>query len=81
MDRRQQKTRSAIFQAFTRLLEKKHYNNFTEYPSYLRPGVPEDLALRHLISSFAETVKWWTDQKMHVPPEKLAGYYMKLILI
>ena len=29
MDRRQQKTRSAIFQAFNRLLEKKHYNNIT----------------------------------------------------
>ncbi len=27
MDRRQQKTRSAIFRAFNHLLEKKHYNN------------------------------------------------------
>ena len=29
MDRRQQKTRNAIFQAFNHLLEKKHYNNIT----------------------------------------------------
>ena len=29
MDRRQQKTRNAIFQAFNRLLEKKHFNNIT----------------------------------------------------
>ncbi len=29
MDRRQQKTRSAIFQAFNHLLEQKHYNNIT----------------------------------------------------
>lgn len=29
MDRRQQKTRSAIFQAFDHLLEKKHFNNIT----------------------------------------------------
>ena len=29
MDRRQQKTRRAIFQAFNRLLEKKHFNNIT----------------------------------------------------
>lgn len=29
MDRRKQKTRSAIFQAFNRLLEEKHYNNIT----------------------------------------------------
>jgi AcrR family transcriptional regulator len=29
MDRRQQKTRSAIFRAFNRLLEEKHFNNIT----------------------------------------------------
>ena len=29
MDRRQQKTRNAIFQAFNRLLEQKHYNSIT----------------------------------------------------
>lgn len=29
MDRRQQKTRKAIFQAFNRLLERKHFNNIT----------------------------------------------------
>ena len=29
MDRRQQKTREAIFKAFSRLLEKKNYNNIT----------------------------------------------------
>ena len=29
MDRRQQRTRAAIFQAFNRLLEKKHFNNIT----------------------------------------------------
>jgi len=29
MDRRQQKTRNAIFQAFNRLLEEKHFNSIT----------------------------------------------------
>ena len=29
MDRRQQKTREAIFQAFSTLLEKKSYNHIT----------------------------------------------------
>jgi len=180
MDRRQQKTRSAIFQAFSRLLEKKHYNNITvqeildeanigrstfyshfetkdallkemctdifhhvfsrelkseashdfsasnpglyerithllyhvrenksnllgvlssesgelflrffkdylavmfrEYPSLLKPGVPEDLAMNHVVGSFAEAVQWWIDQKMKMPPDELAAYYLKLVM-
>ena len=179
MDRRQQKTRSAIFHAFNRLLETKHYNNITvqeildeanigrstfyshfetkdallkemctdifdhvfshdlrseashdfsasdhglrekithllyhlrdnkgnligilsgesselfmrffkeyltvmfgEYPELLRSDVPEDIAMNHLVGSFAEAVKWWIDQKMKTPPEELADHYLKLI--
>ncbi len=29
MDRRQQRTRNAIFEAFNRLLERKHFNSIT----------------------------------------------------
>ena len=178
MDRRQQKTRSAIFQAFNRLLEEKHFHNITvqeildeanigrstfyahfetkdellkemctdifdhifshelhsetshdfslsdhglrekithllyhlkdnkgnvlavlsgesgelfmryfkeylgrmfeQYPECLNKDVPEDFAMNHLVGSLAEAVKWWIRDKMKLPPEKLAEYYLKL---
>ena len=52
---------------------------FREYPELLKPDVPEDLAMNHLVGSFAETVKWWIAQKMKMPPEELADYYLRLI--
>ncbi len=179
MDRRQQKTRTAIFQAFTRLLETKHFNNITvqeilneanvgrstfyahfetkeallkemcteifdhvfsedlhsekthdfsgsghglkerithllyhlrdnkgnaagmlsgesselflryfkeyltvmyeEYPDCIRPDVPRELALNHLVGSFAEAVKWWIKTRMKLRPEELADDYLRLI--
>ena len=179
MDRRRQKTRNAIFQAFNRLLEKKHFNNITvqeildeanigrstfyshfetkdvllkemctdifdhifsrelhsershdfslsdhglketithllyhlkdnrgnvvgvlsgesgelfmryfkeylaamfeQYPESIKQDVPRDFALKHLVGSLAEAVKWWIGSKMEFPPEELAGYYLELI--
>lgn len=52
---------------------------FREYPELLKPDVPEDLAMNHLVGSFAETVKWWIAQKMKMPPEELADHYLRLI--
>ena len=52
---------------------------FQQYPRSIRPDVPRDFALNHLVGSFAEAVKWWIRTRMEMSPEELAGHYMKLI--
>lgn len=67
MDRRQEKTRDAIFKALQTLLKQKSYNSIT---------VPETFLIHHLAGSFTETVKWWVSQNMDQTPEMVAAYYM-----
>ncbi len=52
---------------------------FQQYPESLRKDVPSDLALNHLVGSFAEAVKWWIKTKMKMGPEELAENYLKLV--
>ncbi len=178
MDRRQQKTRKAIFEAFNRLLEEKHFNNITvqeilneanvgrstfyahfdtkdallkemctdifdhifshelhsetshdfsssdhglqekithllyhlkdnkgnvlgvlsgesselfmryfkeylrtlfdQYPNCIKEDVPREFAMNHLVGSLAEAVKWWIEEKMVMPPEEIAAYYLTM---
>ena len=33
----------------------------------------------YLTGSFVETVKWWTANRIEMPPEELADCYLKLI--
>ena len=67
MDRRQKKTRDAIFRALQTLLKQKGYNSIT---------VPEAFLIHQLAGSFTETVKWWVSQNMDQTPETVAAYYM-----
>lgn len=41
--------------------------------------VPEDFMLRHITSSFIETVKWWFEDGLKEAPETVAGYYETVI--
>ncbi len=52
---------------------------FTEYAASASPSVPEDFALNHYVSSFAEAVKWWAGGGMRISPEKVVAYYLALI--
>ena len=52
---------------------------FEQYPESFKKDVPKEFALNHLVGSLAEAVKWWIAEKMRMPPEEVAEYYLRLI--
>ena len=64
---------------FMRYFKEYLVTMFEQYPKSIKPDVPRELSLNHLVGSFAETVKWWIGTRMEMSPEKLADYYLKLI--
>lgn len=53
---------------------------FSKYLNETNLKVPTDFVLNHLVGSFAETVKWWIDNKMKYTPEEIARYYIEVSL-
>jgi len=51
---------------------------FSKYLHEIKTDAPADFVLNHLVGSFAETVKWWIDNKMKYTPEETAMYYMEV---
>lgn len=49
---------------------------FSRYLTETNVNAPADFVLNYLVGSFAETVKWWIDNRMKYTPEKTAKYYM-----
>lgn len=41
--------------------------------------LPRDFWLNYISSTFAETVKWWVDNKMTQSPEEIANYFMIVV--
>lgn len=58
---------------------------FSQYLSQYLNGVkmkaPADFVINHLVGSFAETVKWWIDNRMKYTPEETARYYIEVSFI
>lgn len=52
---------------------------FGRYIADFQVSVPKDYLISYLISSFAETVKWWIIVKNSYSAEETAGYYMAMI--
>ncbi|MBQ7051003.1 MAG: TetR/AcrR family transcriptional regulator [Firmicutes bacterium] len=52
---------------------------FNRYQSDIKIQVPQDFLMNYLISSFAETVKWWITVKNVYSPEETAEYYMTML--
>lgn len=51
---------------------------FSKYLNEIKVNAPADFVLNHLVGSFAETVKWWIDNKMRYTPEETARYYIEV---
>lgn len=51
---------------------------FSKYLNKTKVNAPTDFVLNHLVGSFAETVKWWIDNKMKCTPEETARYYIEV---
>ena len=51
---------------------------FSKYLNEIKMNAPADFVLNHLVGSFAETVKWWIDNKMIYTPEDTAKYYIEV---
>ena len=64
---------------FIRYFKEYLTEMFEQYPESIRQDVPRELALNHLVGSFAEAVKWWIGNRMAMAPEELAENYLKLI--
>ena len=51
---------------------------FSKYLNKTKVNAPTDFVLNHLVGSFAETVKWWIDNRMKYTPEETAKYYIEV---
>lgn len=58
-------------------------NNLTHlfdlYIDEFKANVPKDFLLNYLVGSFSQTIIWWAENKMLLPPETVAEYYMKVV--
>ena len=41
--------------------------------------IPASYLEDYLAGSFSDTVQWWAAQKMEIPPETVAGYFLTVI--
>ncbi|HBI26315.1 MAG TPA: TetR family transcriptional regulator, partial [Peptococcaceae bacterium] len=51
---------------------------FSKYLNETKVNAPADFVLNHLVGSFAETVRWWIDNRMKYTPEETVRYYIEV---
>lgn len=45
--------------------------------AHRRPAeLPSDFWVRHIVTTFIETLRWWTDGKLHESPETVTHYFL-----
>ncbi|MDF9409969.1 TetR/AcrR family transcriptional regulator [Pelotomaculum isophthalicicum JI] len=63
---------------FMRYFKEYLTEMFSKYLKEIEVNAPPDFVLNHLVGSFAETVKWWIDNRMKYTPEEAARYYIEV---
>ena len=54
------------------------------FAEHLKPtldNVPDSYVLNHMVSSFAETVRWWLRDHPDFTPEEVASFYLEVVPI
>ena len=73
----------AIMGGETEKLFTSYFRDYLEQTFYddlnPRSEVPKDFALQFFTGSFCETIKWWINSRMRMPPEEVVENYQKLI--
>ena len=54
---------------------------FTEHLEPELEDVPDQYVLHHMVSSFAEAVRWWLRDNPDYTPEEISDFYLKVIPI
>ena len=58
---------------------KQHLHSFADFSNSANKSIPKAFVTNHYVTSFAETVKWWSSNGMSLSPEVVVEYYMQLI--
>ena len=54
---------------------------FRKYIDEINVDAPTDFVLNYLVSSFAESIRWWITNRIQYEPEDIARYFLSVIQI
>ena len=64
---------------FIKYLKGYLYDIFAKHLMDVDNNVPQEYLLNHMVSSFAETIRWWVKEKPEYTPEEIASYYLTVV--
>ena len=69
-----------FLQYFKQNLRKLVESRLAMFESERSAKLPESFWVNHIVSTFAETVRWWIDNDMSESPETIAEYFFLAVL-
>ena len=64
---------------FMGYLKERLSKVFAEHLKPTLDSVPDSYVLNHMVSSFAETVRWWLRDHPDYTPEEVAAFYLAVV--